>query len=67
LSERPADRAHCCRAASPANLPPAVIQEKLDDNDDATAASAPRQSAERAAWVQAALVLLNGNEFLYVH
>jgi hypothetical protein len=43
-----------------------VIQEKLGDTA-ATAASAPRQSAERATWTQAALVLLNSNEFLFVH
>ena len=44
----------------------ALIKEKLGDAA-ATAASGPRQEAERAAWNQAALVLLNSNEFLFVH
>ena len=44
----------------------AAINDKLGDNA-ATAASGPRSEAERAAWTQAALVLLNSNEFLYVH
>jgi hypothetical protein len=43
-----------------------IMKEKLGDIA-ATAASGPRQEAERAAWTQAALVLLNSNEFLYVH
>jgi hypothetical protein len=44
----------------------AIVTERLGDQA-ATAASGPRQEAERAAWAQAALVLLNSNEFLYVH
>jgi hypothetical protein len=44
----------------------AIVKEKLGDAA-ATAASGPRQEAERAAWNQAALVLLNSNEFLFVH
>jgi hypothetical protein len=44
----------------------AILKEKLGDNAS-TAASGPRAEAERAAWTQAALVLLNSNEFLYVH
>jgi hypothetical protein len=43
-----------------------VLKDKLGDNA-ATAASGPRAEAERAAWTQVALVLLNSNEFLYVH
>ena len=43
-----------------------LIKEKLGDGA-ATAASGPRQEVERAAWTQVALVLLNSNEFLYVH
>lgn len=44
----------------------AIVKEKLGDTA-ATADSASRVAAERAAWTQAALVLLNSNEFLYVH
>jgi hypothetical protein len=44
----------------------AIIKEKLG-NTASTAASGPRAEAERAAWNQAALVLLNSNEFLFVH
>jgi hypothetical protein len=44
----------------------AAIEEKLGNNA-ATAASGLRLEAERAAWTQAALVLLNSNEFLYIH
>jgi hypothetical protein len=44
----------------------ALLKEKLGDAV-ATTATAPRAEAERAAWTQAALVLLNSNEFLYVH
>ena len=44
----------------------AAINERLGDNA-ATAASGLRQEAERAAWNQVALVLLNSNEFLFVH
>jgi hypothetical protein len=44
----------------------ALLKEKLGDTAS-TAASGPRAAAERAAWTQAALVLLNSNEFLYVH
>ena len=44
----------------------AIVKEKLGDGS-ATAASGPRQEAEKAAWTQAALVLLNSNEFLYIH
>ena len=44
----------------------AIVREKLGDSA-ATAASGPRQDAEKSAWTQAALVLLNSNEFLYIH
>jgi hypothetical protein len=44
----------------------AIVKEKLGDAA-ATAASGPRQEAEKAAWTQAGLVLLNSNEFLYIH
>jgi hypothetical protein len=43
-----------------------IVHEKLGDSV-ATADSAARATAERAAWTQAALVLLNSSEFLYVH
>lgn len=48
------------------NFLAAIVKEKLGDGA-ATAASGPRQEAEKAAWTQAALVLLNSNEFLYIH
>ena len=48
------------------NFLAAIVNEKLGDGA-ATAASGPRQEAEKAAWTQAALVLLNSNEFLYIH
>jgi uncharacterized protein DUF1553 len=44
----------------------AMVREKLGDGA-ATAASGPRHEADKAAWTQAALVLLNSNEFLYIH
>ncbi|HZL87313.1 MAG TPA: PSD1 and planctomycete cytochrome C domain-containing protein [Pirellulaceae bacterium] len=48
------------------NFLAAIVKERLGDGA-ATAASGPRQEAEKAAWTQAALVLLNSNEFLFIH
>ncbi|MBI1915976.1 MAG: PSD1 domain-containing protein [Planctomycetes bacterium] len=42
----------------------AVVEEHLGGKP---VANGTQHSAERAAWTQAALVLLNSNEFLYVH
>ena len=44
----------------------ALTAEKLG-NASASPTDAQKAEATRAAWVQAALVLLNSNEFLYVH
>jgi len=44
----------------------ALTAEKLA-NASASPSDAQKSDAARAAWVQAALVLLNSNEFLYVH
>ncbi|MCE9526734.1 MAG: PSD1 and planctomycete cytochrome C domain-containing protein, partial [Planctomycetales bacterium] len=44
----------------------ALTAEKLA-NASASPTDAQKSDATRAAWVQAALVLLNSNEFLYVH
>lgn len=60
------------RAAKPAerqvllDFLAAVSAEKLA-NAAAAPSDAQRSEAARAAWIQAALVLLNSNEYLYVH
>jgi hypothetical protein len=65
-------RVMLARDAKPAELAQlaefvaALVEEKLGPAA-ATAANTARQEAERAAWTQAALVLLNSSEFLYVH
>jgi hypothetical protein len=43
-----------------------LTAEKLA-NASASPTDAQKSEATRAAWLQAALVLLNSNEFLYVH
>jgi hypothetical protein len=51
-------------AASIQRFLAAAIDDNLSGKPDSPAA---RAAAERAAWAQAALVLLNSNEFVYVH